>query len=111
MSNRKRFDKARAELMLKLQSNVAKATASLHSKIMLKSPVDTGALRRSWVVAEESPYSFVISTDKPYAKVLEYGLYPNPPKGGKGKTEDGYSKQAPQGFVRKSIEEVANEFK
>lgn len=111
MSNRERFERAREEILLEVQSKVRKTSAKLHSKIVLKSPVDTGALRRSWVMSEESPYSFTISTDKPYANVLEYGLYPNPPKGGKGKTSDGFSTQAPAGFVRLSIEEVVNESK
>lgn len=45
----------------------------------------------------------VISNDVPYGPALEYGLYPNPPKGGTGKTEGGYSRQAPQGMVRLTI--------
>lgn len=35
-----------------------------------------------------------------YAQVLEFGLYPDPPKHGTGKTVGGYSKQAPGGMVR-----------
>jgi len=36
----------------------------------------------------------------PYINVLEFGRYPNPPKGGKDKTKGGFSKQAPRGMVR-----------
>jgi hypothetical protein len=36
----------------------------------------------------------------PYINVLEFGGYPNPPKGGEGKTSGGYSKQAPRGMLR-----------
>lgn len=41
-----------------------------------------------------------IVNNMPYGEVLEYGLYPDPPKKGKGKTVGGYSKQAPAGMVR-----------
>lgn len=49
-----------------------------------------------------------LSNGLPYARVLEYGLYPNPPARGswvKGKgwvikSEGGFSRQAPQGMVR-----------
>ncbi|WP_239687170.1 HK97 gp10 family phage protein [Mannheimia haemolytica] len=67
------------------------------SGVQKKSPVDTGQLRRSWTVALNGfPSSYngsqtvlnsakfgdmiVIATNKPYAPMLEYGLYPNPPK-------------------------------
>ena len=47
-----------------------------------------------------------IVNNVPYAPVVEYGLYPNPPKnggtteGGRSKTSGGYSTQAPKGMVR-----------
>jgi hypothetical protein len=49
-----------------------------------------------------------LSNGLPYARVLEYGLYPNPPlrgswvkgKGWVVKSVGGYSRQAPQGMVR-----------
>lgn len=43
---------------------------------------------------------FYLINNLPYAPVVEYGLYPNPPKGGAGKTSGGYSTQAPEGMVR-----------
>lgn len=57
---------------------------------------------------------FWIYNNLPYVHVLEYGLYPNPPKRGtyvKGqgyviKSEGGYSKQAPSGMVRITVTEV-----
>ena len=97
-------------------------------------PVDTGRLRSNWQFgAGEIPTGTLDSTDDPtdrlraqiagatagtihylvnnlpYAAVIEYGQYPNPPKGGgrKDKTgkhvvrsAGGYSTQAPQGMVR-----------
>lgn len=43
---------------------------------------------------------FVLFNNLPYIRHLEYGLYPNPPKGGSGKTAGGFSTQAPQGMLR-----------
>lgn len=91
------------------------------NKVQKKTPVDSGALRRSWTVslnAVPSNYdgsqiaiaqarlsdTIVIATDKPYAPMLEYGLYPSPSK--TGKTRRGYSVQAPQGMIRISVDEI-----
>lgn len=93
------------------------------NKVQKKTPVDSGALRRSWTVALNStPAQYngdktalgqaqltdtvVIATDKPYAPMLEFGLYPNPPKNPTGKTQGGFSRQAPQGLVRISVDEI-----
>lgn len=115
MSNRERFEEAKKKLFLEVQDKVRGAAISLQSKILLKAPVDKGELRKptNWPMTEENPYSFVIvPSDNPKKiNTIEYGLYPNPPKGGEGKTEGGFSKKAPEGFIRISIEEVANEFK
>ncbi|HII3779098.1 TPA: HK97 gp10 family phage protein, partial [Pasteurella multocida] len=47
--------------------------------------------------------TIIIATDKPYAPVIEYGLYPKP----RGiKTENGFSTQAPQGMVRITVQEM-----
>lgn len=91
------------------------------NKVQKKTPVDSGALRRSWTVALNAVPSnydgsqiaiaqarlsdtIVIATDKPYAPMLEYGLYPSPSK--TGKTQRGYSVQAPQGMIRISVDEI-----
>lgn len=92
------------------------------NKVQKKTPVDSGALRRSWTVslnAVPSNYdgsqiaiaqarlsdTIVIATDKPYAPMLEYGLYPTPSKTGKV-TMQGYSSQAPRGMIRISVDEI-----
>ena len=90
------------------------------------SPVDTGRFRANTNVSYGTPDTTVTnSTDQtraqreldkvmtlpicgvmyitnalPYARTLEYGLYPNPPKTPTGKTVNGYSKQTPQGMFR-----------
>jgi hypothetical protein len=46
---------------------------------------------------------FYFFNNLPYARVVEYGLYPNPPKKGTGKTINGFSKKAPQGMLRKNM--------
>ena len=91
------------------------------NKVQKKTPVDSGALRRSWTVALNAVPSnydgsqiaiaqarlsdtIVIATDKPYAPMLEYGLYPSPSK--TRKTRRGYSVQAPQGMIRISVDEI-----
>jgi hypothetical protein len=47
-----------------------------------------------------------ISSALPYILVLEFGGYPNPPKGGAGKSVGGFSRQAPRGMVRVTFEEL-----
>ena len=105
-------------------------TFALYSSIVKKTPVDTGRARANWNIAVGNPDSSVsdgtmksgmkyrsfgevpgsdgdepvyISNNLPYIETLEYGGYPNPPKGGEGKTENGFSKQAPEGMVGVTI--------
>jgi len=96
-----------------------KVVLDLDTKIVERTPVDTGAARARWQPnvgpepiggAGSDIGAFVpqlklgdtawISNNLPYIRVLEYGLFPNPPKHGAGKTVDGYSTQAPQGMIR-----------
>lgn len=87
-----------------------------------KTPVDTGQLRASWTCSLGSMPStfngedtaaaqfklgdtFYIATDKVYAPMLEYGLYPQP---GGSKTVNGFSTQAPKGMVRISVQETVD---
>lgn len=111
------------EIKRKQNLAVRKIALEIYTKVQSKSPVDSGALRRSWTVALNGyPTNYngsrqalmsatfndviVIATDKPYAPILEYGLYPNPPKKPTGKTVNGYSKQAPKGMIRETIQEM-----
>lgn len=110
MSFLKQVNSGIANIKTKVDNDIGRIASDLHSRIVAKSPVDTGELRRSWVLAKTQK-GYAISTGVPYAPVVEFGLYPNPPKGGKGKTKGGYSTQAPQGMVRISVKEVANEWK
>ncbi|WP_288061385.1 HK97 gp10 family phage protein [Rodentibacter caecimuris] len=99
-----------------------KTALELLTKVQAKTPVDSGQLRASWTSAINAlPTSYdgqvdvatvkfgdtwFLGTNKPYAPQLEYGLYPNPPKSKSGKTVNGFSKQAPQGMIRISVQET-----
>lgn len=107
---------------------------ALYSSIVKKTPVDTGRARGNWNISvghdvttestdtkpqyknvDDVPEvkgdeSIFISNNLPYITKLEYGGYPNPPKGGKGKTVDGYSKQAPEGMVGVTLANNKNIF-
>lgn len=116
------------------------AALTLFRLVSEQTPVDTGRLRNNWrtginsrngrslmgedpsgarskkeattkiktVVGDET---IVFSNNLPYAAVIEYGLYPNPPKNPTGKTINGYSTQAPQGMARIYVEKMALEMK
>lgn len=115
-------DVSRLVEQIEQKANVAlrKIAIDTTELVRLKSPVDTGQLRASWTCQLGSlPSTFngsdtanaqfkmgdtlYIATDKVYAPMLEYGLYPQP---GESKTVNGYSTQAPQGMVRISIQET-----
>jgi len=134
---------------------VRKVVFDLSTKVIKASPVDTGRFRANWqygygVKPEGTLDAVDLSSDGsstrddiagqvtkgagvhylvnnlPYAEVLEYGYYPDPPKYGtylkKGVSKHGYtgpgymqrsaggfSKQAPRGMVGISVMDVAND--
>lgn len=88
---------------------------TLYNNLIRLSPVDTGRYRNNHIISIGKPEYNVdvrgaviteiprgkyppvyIQNNLPYAAVIEYGGYPNPPKKGT-KTTGGYSKQAPRG--------------
>lgn len=131
---------ARVDLVAK------KIVGELFGRIIERTPVDTGRLRANWNLSVDTPntatnmpggtsidfaksmknrveamdiagHQVYLSNGLPYAAVVEYGGYPNPPKyGSKKRGEDGmaihvingYSMQAPHGMVRVSIAEIEN---
>lgn len=112
-----------------------KIALETYTNVVMKSPVDSGRLRGNWNVGinnvdfTEYPADYGklgaapdstslirattslsnfkmgdviwISNNLPYVHKLEYGLY-----GAGDKTHGGYSKQAPQGFVRITYKEI-----
>jgi len=110
MNIKDKISQRKRELLLDINHKIRDVAYSAFTNIQAKTPVDTGETRRAWAISKESDQHYVISNPLPHINVLEYGLYPNPPKKGSCKTINGYSIQAPQGFVRISLEEVKNEF-
>lgn len=115
-------------------ANTKQVILGLDTKIVLRTPVDTGRARGNWLPSiGQAPEigetgllgdasvqeilgrigdlkigdTFWISNNVEYIAVLEYGLYPNPPKHPTGKTVGGFSTQAPAGFVRISVQEFS----
>ena len=110
-----------------------KTAIDVFTGILFATPVKTGVTRNNWLPSTGSPASgtreiadetgdasaaeikAVISGWQPekedaflannsiVAVVHEYGLYPNPPKKGTGKTINGYSTQAVGGMVGLTI--------
>ena len=107
---------------------------ALYSSIVRKTPVDTGRARGNWQVTVGEPAqgevpdtrrspmsesqmpnpegdeSIFITNNLDYITKLEYGGYPKNPKGGSGKTVNGYSKQAPNGMVGVTLANNKNIF-
>ena len=103
------------------------------SNVALGTPVDEGSARNAWILTEGSPSNKVVTSESkagtaslaqvkrmpksifgkklfyanntPYIGLLEYGGYPNPTttKIKDPKTINGFSDQAPDGWVRSEI--------
>jgi hypothetical protein len=127
------FDQLAAKVKADIRTTVQKSTQELFAAVVKRTPVDTGRARANWNASQGSADGTATeSTDQqrgaaeaqragtfepggvvylanglPYARTLEYGEYPNPPKHPSGKTVNGYSKQASQGMVRLSAAEFS----
>jgi len=120
---------ATTELMKRVNREIRAQLKRTCKKIIKQTPVDTGRLKNNWYASnrrvgirtnkqtDPSGKKSMARVDKalsrlkvgqrfhffnnlPYARVVEFGLYPNPPKKGTGKTVNGFSKKAPQGMLR-----------
>jgi hypothetical protein len=112
-------------------SKVLRGTAlAMFGQVVQRTPVDTGRLRGNWQVelnniprstVKQTPSGAIsqgnaeinrskandaiyIINNLPYARVVEYGLYPDGPN-----TAGGYSRQSPQGMVRVTVAEFRRE--
>jgi hypothetical protein len=101
-------------------------------EVINETPVDTGRLKNNWYASNRAfgvrttkatdpsgknsmnrvraalkrlkrGQSFYFFNNLVYAPVVEFGRYPNPPKNPTGKTINGFSRQAPQGMLRKNF--------
>ena len=116
---------------IKKTENIIRATVfDLTSSIIQDTPVDTSRAKNNWLVSFDSPIDNTVNTldnsgntvinkantkimankvpmvywiqnNLPYIAKLEFGLYPKNSK--TGKTSNGFSIQAPSGFVRLNI--------
>lgn len=103
----------------------------LFRSVIMDTPVEEGTLRANWRTSDSNPITEPVSSNEwqkaiedmtrvvngadlnntemfltnnlPYGPVVEYGLYPNPPKSEEGKTIGGFSKKAPAGMVRRNV--------
>lgn len=87
-------------------------TTEIRDEAAIRTPVDQGTLKEAWTMerAKVLGDSSHVRNGLPYAPVVEFGGYPNPPKGGEGKTSGGFSKQAPQGMLRPAVDAVLNRY-
>lgn len=124
-----------------IDANVRSITIALFKGVILSTPVDTGRARGNWQTTVGAPASGIVegtdpsgasaigsvlanqggagkvtflTNNLPYIGVLEYGLYPNPPKLGtrlKGggyeiRSVGGYSRRAPAGMIRVNMARI-----
>lgn len=107
--------------------------------ILYETPADTGRARANWFPSLDTPSSnittktdptgasaiaaarplaekaagrvFYLTNNLPYIRHLEYGLYGNPQGSANGpKTIGGFSKQAPAGMVRITINKIVRAY-
>jgi hypothetical protein len=76
------------------------------------SPEGADTVERLAAQIEESPVGGItyVNNNLPYMPVIEYGLYPNPPKHPTGRTVNGFSSQAPAGVIAVTAEGWEEEF-
>ena len=75
-----------------------------------ETPIESGNARSKTNKRVSRKRYIAILTDYPYGEVLDSGLYPNPPKGGTGKTRGGYSTQAPKGMSDPTLKKALIRF-
>ena len=113
---------------MSVEKTIKGTSIKLFSAVIKSSPVDSGRFRNNWFASGKYPSTdvtsyrgtagdaaiarvvsyingaaggveFTLANNLPYAYKLEYGGYP----GDGPNTVGGYSKQAPQGFVRVNV--------
>jgi hypothetical protein len=129
----KAFARASDNLLLRAKRKYANLLREVCYAIVDGTPVDTGLLINNWYPTINKPSSrftqsvdpsgnkskvrvnnlisriklgqnFYFTNNTPYADIVEFGRYPNPPKSPTGKTVGGFSKQAPSGMLRVNLQ-------
>jgi len=125
----KQIETALGFIQERTKRKVRSAIYGICKEVIMQTPVDTGRLINNWYASNKKPVqlstkavdksgknslarvnkaltrlklgqTFYLSNNLPYAAVVEFGEYPNPPKKPTGKTVNGFSKLAPQGMLR-----------
>lgn len=129
----------------RIQEVMNVVTIDMFNRIVIATPVDKGLLRGNWIPTKARPKkrprekfdpsgqqaaaeikatfeksrarTHYLRNNLPYAGIVEYGGYPNPPKTPElrqvppGKTKNGFSTQAPQGMVRITVDAFSSAMK
>ena len=132
------FDEIARRVNARVEDVVRTFALEAFGRVIERSPVDTGRFKGNWFPSLNDFVAFspddpdptgertmhrmktsvmrwpvggimYLTNSLPYAVVIEYGEYPNPPKHPTGKTVGGYSTQAPQGVVRVTAQEMRNQ--
>lgn len=134
MPNYKDIENLSKRTMAKIHKVMKVATMELFKSVIMMTPVDTGRARGNWQCTMTRPAGGIIDSEQseeatiarmmetvlkssirngifltnnlPYIQKLEYGGYGDGPK-----TQGGYSKQAPAGMVRVSLERIEKDLK
>lgn len=134
MPNYKDIENLSERTIAKIQKIMKTAALELFKSVIMMTPVDTGRARGNWQCTENKEASGIIkkirnesetirvmmdkvikssiekgiflTNNLPYIQKLEYGGYGDGPK-----TQGGYSKQAPQGMVRVSLERIEKDLR
>lgn len=125
----KQIETALGFIQERTKRKVRKVIRDICKDVIMQTPVDTGRLINNWYASNKQPVqtttkatdktgknsiqrvdraltklklgqTFYLVNNLPYAAVVEFGQYPNPPKKPTGKTINGFSKLAPQGMLR-----------
>ena len=134
LRGRIKVNEAINRLVSKKEKKLRGHYVSTLGNIIEETPVDTGRAKGNWFLTIGSPGGKVTSNTSPsrdhlktpkkvfgkkvfftnnlpYIETLEYGGYPKSPKGGEGKTSGGFSLQAPSGWVRASLKNLAKDIR
>jgi len=121
------------DIYLQMNTNIKGVYLAGLTNIIKETPVDSGRARNNWFLSVSSPSTKItrvsgganfnqlnklpkrvlnrklyFTNNLPYIATLEYGGFPIP---GGDLTEGGFSKQAPNGWVRSTLIKMANKIR
>lgn len=135
---RENFTKLTEEGYTRLNKDIRGVYLAGLSNIVEGTPVDSGRARNNWFLSVSTPSSSTTTSkakglgairqlrampkrvlgrkiyytnNLSYIGVLEYGGYPKNPKANTGKTSGGFSRQAPNGWVRTTLKKMQSKIR